>query len=123
LRAPAVKELMNSGAVQLTLFDQRDMASITSPDFPGERLVVCRNPDLAAERARKRNELLADTEKDLGRIKAAVGRKRNPLRGTAEIALKVGEVLNTTSVRLTAARRIGKPGVLRLSERKRVVST
>jgi len=95
LRAPAVKELLNTGAVQLTLFDQRDMASITSPDFPGERLVVCRNPDLAAERARKRNELLADTEKDLGRIKAAVGRKRNPLRGTAEIALKVGEVLNT----------------------------
>jgi transposase len=95
LRAPAVKELLNSGALQLTLFDQRDMASITSPDFPGERLVVCRNPDLAAERTRKREELLADTEKDLGRIKAAVARKRNPLRGTAEIALKVGEVLNT----------------------------
>jgi len=95
LRAPAVKELLNSGAVQLTLFDQRDMASITSPDFPGERLIVCRNPDLAAERAHKRDELLAETEKDLGRIKAAVARKRNPLRGTAEIALKVGAVLNT----------------------------
>jgi transposase len=95
LRAPAVKELLNSGALQLTLFDQRDMASITSPDFPGERLVVCRNPDLAAERTRKREELLAETEKDLGRIKAAVARKRNPLRGTAEIALKVGAALNT----------------------------
>jgi hypothetical protein len=89
LRAPAIKELLASGALQLTLFDQRDMASITSPDFPGERLIVCRNPDLAAERTRKREELLAATEKDLARI------KRDPLRGTAEIALKVGEALNT----------------------------
>ena len=95
LRAPAIKELLNSGALQLTLFDTRDMASITSPDFPGERLVVCRNPDLAAERARKREELLGATEKDLARIKARVARKRNPLRGTAEIALVVGAVLNT----------------------------
>jgi transposase len=99
LRAPAIRDLMNSGLLQLTLFDQRDMASITSPDFPGERLVVCRNPDLAAERARKREDLLAATEKDLARIKAAVGRKRHPLRGTAEIALKVGEVLNTYKVK------------------------
>jgi hypothetical protein len=95
LRAPAIKDLLNSGALQLTLFDHRDMASITSPDYPGERLVVCRNPKLAAERARKREELLAATEKDLIRIQAAVGRKRNPLRGTAEIALAVGAVLNT----------------------------
>ena len=95
LRAPAIKDLLNSGPLQLTLFDQRDMASITSPDFPGERLVVCRNPDLAAERTRKREDLLAATEKDLARIKIAVARKRDPLRGTAEIALKVGEVLNT----------------------------
>ena len=95
LRGPAIKDLLNSGALQLTLFDQRDMASITSPDFPGERLVVCRNPDLATERSRKREELLAATEKDLARIKAAVERKRNPLRGTAEIALAVGAVLNT----------------------------
>jgi transposase len=95
LRAPAIKELLNSGALQLTLFDQRDMASITSPDFPGERLVVCRNPELAAERTRTREALLAATEKDLTRIKAAVERKRDPLRGTAKIALAVGEVLNT----------------------------
>src|ERR1700761_424460 len=87
LRGPAIKDLLNSGALQLTLFDQRDMASITAPDFPGERLVGCRNPDLAAERARKREDLLAATEKDLARIKAAVGRKRNTLRGTADIAL------------------------------------
>jgi transposase len=95
LRAPAIKELLNSGALQLTLFDRRDMASITSPDFPGERLIVCRNPDLATERSRKREDLLAATENDLARIKTAVERKRNPLRGTAGIALKVGEVLNT----------------------------
>jgi transposase len=95
LGAPAIKELLNSGALQLTLFDTRDMASITSPDFPGERLVVCRNPELAAERSRKREELLDATEKDLARIKTAVERKRNPLRGSAEIALAVGAVLNT----------------------------
>jgi transposase len=95
LRAPAIKELLNSGALQLTLFDKRDMASITSPDFPGERLIVCRNPDLAAERGRKREELLAATEKELAAIEVRIGRKRNPLCGTAEIALAVGAVLNT----------------------------
>jgi transposase len=99
LRAPAIKDLLNSGALQLTLFDQRDMASITAPDFPGERLVVCRNPDLAAERARKREDLLAATEKDLASIQAAVARKRNPLRGTAEIALKLGAVVETYNMR------------------------
>src|SRR5271165_4397552 len=70
------------------------MASITAPDFPGERLVVCRNPDLARERTRKREDLLAATERDLARIKTAVERKRDPLRGTAEIALAVGEVID-----------------------------
>src|SRR6204780_2085777 len=94
LRAPAIKVLLESGALQLSLFDQRDMASITTPDFPGERLVVCRNPDLAAERTRKREELLAATERDLVRIQTAVARKRDPLRGTAEIALAVGKVIN-----------------------------
>ncbi|HEX3403516.1 MAG TPA: IS1634 family transposase [Acetobacteraceae bacterium] len=95
LRAPAIKDLLNSGTLQLTLFDQRDMASITSPDFPGERLVVCRNPELAAERSRKRDDMLTATEKDLARIQAAVARKRDPLRGATEIALKVGEVIDT----------------------------
>ena len=99
LRGPAIKDLLNSGAIQLTLFDQRDMASITSPDYPGERLVVCRNPDLAAERAGKREDLLMATEKDLTAIKARVARKRHPLRGTAEIALAVGEVFNAHKMR------------------------
>jgi transposase len=94
LRAPAIKELLNNGALQLSLFDQRDMASITSPDFPRQRLIVCRNRELAAERTRKREDLLAATEMDLARVKTAVERKRNPLRGSTEIALKVGEVLN-----------------------------
>jgi transposase len=93
LRAPDIKELLASGALQLSLFDDRDMASITSPDFPGERLVVCRNTDLAAERKRKRQELLDATERDLRRIKAAVERKRDPLRSEAEIALRVGAVI------------------------------
>jgi Transposase DDE domain len=94
LRAPAIKALVDSGALQLSLFDQRDLASITAPDFPGERLVICRNPDLAAERSRKREELLTATERDLARIQAAVVRRRNPLRGTAEIGLAVGAVIN-----------------------------
>src|SRR6478609_4513123 len=71
LRAPAIRELVEGGVLQLSLFDQRDMASITAPDFPGERLVVCRNPDLAAERTRKREELLTVTERDLTRIQTA----------------------------------------------------
>jgi hypothetical protein len=94
LRAPAIKGLLQSGVLQLSLFDQRDMASITTPDFPDERLVVCRNPDLAAERSRKREELLAATERDLARVQAAVVRRRAPLRGAAEIALAVGAVIN-----------------------------
>jgi Transposase DDE domain len=95
LRGPAIKHLLNSGALQMTLFDTRDMASITSADFPGERLVVCRNPDLAAERARKREDLLLATEKDLAAIKARVGRTRDPLRGAPDIVLAVGAVLGT----------------------------
>jgi Transposase DDE domain len=94
LRAPAINALLDSGASQLSLFDQRDMASITAPEFPGERLVVCRNPDLAAERTRKREDLLAATARDLARIQAAVARKRDPPRGTVEIALAVGAVIN-----------------------------
>jgi Transposase DDE domain len=94
LRAPAIRELVEGGALQLSLFDQRDMASITAPEFPDERLVVCRNPDLAAERTRKRDDLLTATERDLAPIQAAVARKRDPLRGTANIALAVGKVIN-----------------------------
>jgi len=79
--------------LQPALFDERDMGEIYSPDYPGERLIVCRNRDLAAERARKREELLAATEKELAAIAAAVTRPRRPLRGKDKIALKAGAVL------------------------------
>src|SRR6202166_1554626 len=98
LRAPAIRTLFEAGALQMSLFDQRDMAAITSPDYPGERLIVCRNPDLARERTRKREDLLAATEADLAVIAAAVRRARSPLRGEAEIALKVGAVVNRHKV-------------------------
>jgi len=94
LRAPAIKILRDAGALQMSLFDERDMAAITSPDFPGERLIVCRNRALAAERARRREDLLAATERELARLAAAVARQRQPLRGAAAIGLKVGAVLD-----------------------------
>jgi hypothetical protein len=99
LRGPAIKDLVKGGALQLSLFDQRDMASITSPDFPDERLIVCRNPDLAAKREHKRQELLDATERDLARIQTAVARKRKPLRGATEIALAVGAVIEKHKMR------------------------
>jgi Transposase DDE domain len=93
LRAPAIRALAAEGEpLQASLFDTRDMAEITSPDFPGERLVVCKNPLLAAERGRKRDELLATTEKDLARIQARVRRPRRPLRGAAAIGAALGAV-------------------------------
>lgn len=93
LRAPAIKALAaEGGPVQPTLFDHRDMAEITSPDYPGERLVVCKNPLLAEQRARKRDELLAATEADLARIQSRVQRTRNPLRGAAAIGQALGAV-------------------------------
>jgi len=94
LRAPAIRNLVEGGTLQLSLFDQRDMASITAPDYPGERLIVCRNPDLAFERARKREDLLQATERNLAKIEQAVHRARQPLRGKAEIGLKAGAVLD-----------------------------
>lgn len=80
---------MQSATLQLSLFDQRDMAGITAPEFPGERLVVCRNPDLAAERRRKPDDLLAATGRDLARTQAAVGyRPRYRARDCAATAAR-----------------------------------
>jgi hypothetical protein len=93
LRAPQVKALVRDGDPQLTLFDQTDLAEITSPDFPGERLVACKNPFLAAERARKRESLLAATEAGLEKIAAACTRTRRPLRGQDTIAVRADRVL------------------------------
>jgi transposase len=93
LRAPQIRALLDAGAFQLSLFDERDLASITADDYPGERLIVCRNPDLAIARRRKREDLLAATERDLVAIRNAVRRAKKPLRGEAEIGLKVGAVI------------------------------
>jgi hypothetical protein len=98
LRAPQVKKLVRDEALQLTLFDTQDLAEITHPDFPGERLVACMNPFLEAERARKRESLLTATEADLEKIAAACARARRPLRGKDKIALRVGKVLNRRKV-------------------------
>ncbi len=94
LRAPAIRSLAEAGTIQLSLFDQRDLAEIASPDYPGERLIVCRNPLLADERARKRRELLDATEQDLLQVQARVQRAKRPLRGKDKIALAVGAVVN-----------------------------
>ena len=95
LRAPQIQALVRGqGPLQLSLFDERDLAEISSPDFPGERLIVCRNRDLARERAREREALLAATERELARIQAQVRRKGSVLRDAAEIGLAVGGVIN-----------------------------
>jgi hypothetical protein len=93
LRAPAIKKLMaEGGPLQLSLFDEQDLAEITSPDFPGERLVACRNPHLAADRARKREDLLQATEKLLAPILARVQAGR--LAGAGPIGVEVGKVIS-----------------------------
>ena len=93
LRAPAIRKLMaDGGPLQMTLFDEQDLAEITSEDFPGERLVACRNPVLAAERARKREDLLAATEKLLAPITARVQAGR--LAGAGPIGVEAGKVIS-----------------------------
>lgn len=94
LRAPQIQKLARQGLIQPSLFDERGLGEISSPDFPGERLVVCRNPLLADERARKRGELLEATAALLEKIQAAVGRARRPLRGKDRIALRVGRTFD-----------------------------
>jgi hypothetical protein len=98
LRAPQVKALVRGGGLQLTLSGQTDLAEITSPDFPGERLVACKNPFLEAERARKRESLLAATEADLAKIAVACARARRPLRGQDRIAVRVDRALTRRKV-------------------------
>ncbi|MGH3847409.1 MAG: IS1634 family transposase, partial [Pseudonocardiaceae bacterium] len=94
LRAPQIKALVEADALQLTLFDEQDLAEIDSPDYPGERLVCCRNPALAEQRTRKRHDLLAATETELQTIADATRRTKRPLRGQDKIALRVGKVIN-----------------------------
>ena len=94
LRADQIKALVEAEALQLSLFDEHNLVAITHPDYPGERLICCRNPALAEERTRKRGELLAATETELDKITAATRRERQPLRGKDKIGLRVGKVIN-----------------------------
>jgi transposase len=95
LRAPHIAQLTaEHGPFQPSLFDERNLIELSSEQFPGERLIVCRNPALAQERARKRGELLAATELDLAKIATATQRSRRALRGEKAIALRVGRVIN-----------------------------
>jgi hypothetical protein len=96
LRSPQIRALMDAGAIQMSLFDERSLVAITHPDYPGERLMVCRNPRLAEERARKREDLLCATEAKLAPIVESVNAGR--LAGEAKIGLKVGTVLNKYKV-------------------------
>lgn len=98
LRAPQVSALVRDGALQPTLFDMQDLAEITHPGYPGERLVACKNPFLEAERARKRESLLQATEADLAKIAAACARARQPLRGKDKIAVRADRALSRHKV-------------------------
>jgi len=108
LRAPAIHELAEAGYVSQSLFDQCDLAEITSPEFPGERLIACYNPLLAEKRTHKRQELLAATEKELKKVVSATQRARRPLRGADRIGLRVGKVLGR--------RKVGKHFVVTITE-------
>lgn len=94
LRANQIQKLAKDGQLQMSLFDQNDLVEISHPDFPGERLIACFNPLLAEERARKRPDLLAATEKQLEKIAVATKRKRRPLRGKQNIGVRAGKILN-----------------------------
>lgn len=94
LRAPAIRLLAEAGAITMSLFDETNLAEITHPDYPGERLAACRNPALAIERARKRQKLLAATEADLAKVAAATTRRRQRLSGQDKIGLRVGKIIN-----------------------------
>ena len=98
LRNTSIKKLVEKRVIQLSLFDERDLAEVTSDDYPGERLIVCRNPLLAHERARKRKELLASAEKKLDAVVKAVSRSKDPLRGKDKIGLRIGRELKSTKM-------------------------
>lgn len=109
LRADTIKTLASKGVIERSLFDKQDLATVSSPDFPKERLIMCYNPLLAAERARKRSELLASTEKKLDEIVAATQRAKRPLRDKAKIGIRTGKVLNR--------KKVGKHFVLEIGDK------
>ena len=93
LRSEEIRALVDEGGIQLTIFDERNLAEIVSPQYPGERLVVCFNPPLADERRRTREELLQATEKSLKQISAEITRRTKKILSDAEIGVKVGKVI------------------------------
>jgi hypothetical protein len=99
LRSPAIRKLIDDGTIVRSLFDEKDLAEITNhPNYPEERLIVCRNPLLAEERARKRADLLEATERELDRVLRAVEREKRPLRGKDKIGQRIGGILNKYKV-------------------------
>lgn len=94
----SIRQLVEQKTIQLTLFDEIDLAEVTSPDYPGERLIVCRNPLLAEERARKRKVLLAVAEEILEKVVQSVSRARNPMRGKDKIGMRIGRELKNTKM-------------------------
>ena len=94
LRTTEIQKLVAGAGFQFSLFDQRDFGEVHSPEFPGERLIACRNPLLQQERARKREELLQATERELQPIVEATQRQKNRLRGKDQIALRVGKIID-----------------------------
>ena len=98
LRAPTIRSLVEQGVIQPSLFDETDLAEVDSPEYPGERLIVCRNPFLAHERRRKREELLQATEKELEKVAQAAQRDKRRLKGADKIGLRVGRILNRYKV-------------------------
>ena len=98
LRNDSIRKLVEQQTIQLSLFDERDLAEVTSAEYPDERLVVCRNPLLADERARKRKALLKAAEKKLDAVVKAVSREKNPLRGKDKIGLRIGRELKSTKM-------------------------
>ena len=98
LRATSIKKLAEQGVIQPSLFDERDLIEVYSPEYKGERLMVCRNPFLAQERTRKRQELLEATEKKLAVVVEATQRAKRRLRGKDKIGVRIGKVINRYKV-------------------------
>ncbi len=111
LRAPQIRKLAADGVLQMSLFDERDLAEIEHRDYPGERLVVCRNPLLAQERARKRQELIAAAEKKLEKVRAATRRPQRPLLDREQISFRVGKAVGSSKVGKYFRWQIGEQGL------------
>ncbi|HWY73878.1 MAG TPA: IS1634 family transposase [Burkholderiaceae bacterium] len=120
LKNASIRALVEQGHLQLGLFDERNLLELSSPDYPGERLVACRNPQLAALRTHKREDLLASTERNLDRIKARV--EAGKLAGADEIGLRVGKVVNQYKVGKHFELAIGESSFTFARNRRRIAA-